>query len=94
MILNGLTIFGCKKFSFSKAEMDYIMWLDADDIIDSENKHKLLELKSSLDTTTDIVMMKYHIAFDTDGKPTFSYYRERLIKRSRHFYGTEPFTKQ
>lgn len=74
-----------RNFSFSKAEMDYIMWLDADDIIDSENKHKLLELKSSLDTTTDIVMMKYHIAFDTDGKPTFSYYRERLIKRSRHF---------
>ncbi len=74
-----------RNFSFSKAKMDYIMWLDADDVIDSENQKKLLELKSSLDPSTDIVMMKYNVAFDDNGNPTFSYYRERLIKRSRNF---------
>lgn len=74
-----------RNFSFSKAEMDYIMWLDADDIIDRDNQKKLLELKSSLDLSTDIVMMKYNVAFDDDDNPTFSYYRERLMKRSRHF---------
>lgn len=74
-----------RNFSFSKAEMDYIMWLDADDIIDLENQKKLLELKSALDLSTDIVMMKYNVAFDDDGNPTFSYYRERLMKRTRHY---------
>lgn len=74
-----------RNFSFSKATMDYIMWLDADDIIDSENKRKLMELKSSLNPITDVVMMKYDVAFDDNGNPTFSYYRERLLKRSRNF---------
>lgn len=74
-----------RNFSFSKATMDYIMWLDADDVIEPENKHKLLELKSSLDKATDVVMMKYNVAFDSNNNPTFSYYRERLLKRSRNF---------
>ena len=74
-----------RNFSFSKAEMDYIMWLDADDVIDFENQRMLKELKSTLDPSTDMVMMKYNVAFDDNGNPTFSYYRERLMKRSRHF---------
>ncbi len=74
-----------RNFSFSKAEKDYIMWLDADDVIDSENQRKLKELKSTLEPSADIVMMKYNVAFDDNGNPTFSYYRERLMKRSRHF---------
>lgn len=74
-----------RNFSFSKAKMDYIMWLDADDVIDNENREKLLKLKSSEDMTADVFMMKYHVAFDSNGNPTFSYYRERLLKRSRNF---------
>lgn len=74
-----------RNFSFSKAQMDYIMWLDADDVIDNDNQKKLLRLKSSLNLSTDIVMMKYNVAFDNDGNPTFSYYRERLMKRSSNF---------
>ena len=74
-----------RNYSFSKAEMDYIMWLDADDVIDFKNQQMLAKLKSSLDLSTDIVMMKYDVAFDDEGNPTFSYYRERLMKRSLHF---------
>ncbi|MCI8332135.1 MAG: glycosyltransferase family 2 protein [Clostridiales bacterium] len=74
-----------RNFSFSKAVMDYIMWLDADDYIDIENQHKLLALKNSLDQKTDVVMMPYHVAFDQNDTPTFSYYRERLLKRSQQF---------
>lgn len=74
-----------RNYSFSKAQMDYIMWLDADDVIDSDNQRKLMKLKSSLDKSVEIVMMKYNVAFDSDGNPTFSYYRERLIKRSCNF---------
>ena len=74
-----------RNFSFAKAGMDYIMWLDADDYIDVENQHKLLALKNNLDPKTDVVMMPYHVAFDENDIPTFSYYRERLMKRSQHF---------
>ena len=70
-----------RNFSFSKASMDYMMWLDADDIISKENYKELIQLKNNLGNA-DIVMMKYDTAFDENGKATFSYYRERLIKKS------------
>ncbi len=28
-----------------------------------------------------MVMLRYHTAFDEAGNPTFTYYRERLIRR-------------
>ena len=72
-----------RNFAFSKATQEYQMWLDADDIIDNENQQKLLALKQNL--TADVVMMPYHIAFDEQENPTYTYYRERLLKRSRNF---------
>ena len=73
-----------RNFAFSKATQDYQMWLDADDVIDSENQQKLLDLKQTL--TADVVMLPYHIAFDAQDNPTYTYYRERILKRSKHFY--------
>lgn len=70
-----------RNFSFSKASGDYIMWLDADDIIDDKNANKLLDLKEKLSFDTDVVMMKYATGFDETGNETFFYYRERLIKK-------------
>lgn len=69
-----------RNFSFSKANMDYILWLDADDVLTEENKVALIHLKQQI--TADVVMMQYQTAFDEDGVPTFSYYRERIIKRT------------
>ena len=48
--------------AFSHAKMDYIMWMDADDVLPADEKEKLLALKQTLSLDTDIVMMKYHIA--------------------------------
>ena len=61
-----------RNFSFSRAEMDYCMWLDADDVIAPQDRLALLALKQSLDPTVDVVMMKYHAAFDQSGNPTCS----------------------
>lgn len=72
-----------RNFSFSKATMDYQMWLDADDIISPESQAQLLQLKQNL--TADIVMLPYHVAFDEHNHPTFTYYRERILKRSKNF---------
>ena len=79
-----------RNFSFSKATKEYIMWLDADDIILEEDIKKIIELKKTLNKNIDCVMMKYNIAFDENGKPTFSYYRERLLKREKNFKWHEP----
>jgi len=69
-----------RNYSFSKASMDYCMWMDADDILENTEKEKFLQLKETLSPEVDIVMMKYHTAFDEAGKPSFSYFRERWIR--------------
>lgn len=69
-----------RNFAFSKATMEYCMWLDADDVLTDRDREGFLDLKRSLPPETDVVMMKYHIAFDAAGNPTFSYYRERLVR--------------
>ena len=69
-----------RNFSFSKASMDYCMWMDADDVMSEKDREAFLELKRGLTLHTDVVMMRYHTAFDKNGNPTFWYYRERLIR--------------
>lgn len=71
-----------RNFSFSKATKEYVLWLDADDVIINEDKEKLLKLKETIKQDIDFVMMKYNVGFDEYGNVNFSYYRERLIKRS------------
>ena len=74
-----------RNFAFSKATKDYIMWLDADDIILPSDLKKLKKLKNTLSKNIDIVMLKYNIAFDDNGNPTFSYFRERIFKRKNKY---------
>lgn len=70
----------------ARAAMDYWMWLDADDVVEPSQQALLLKLKESLDTAVDVVMMKYLTGFDGQGRPTFSYYRERLLKNRAGFF--------
>jgi glycosyltransferase involved in cell wall biosynthesis len=74
-----------RNFSFSQATMDYIMWLDADDIIQDADQDGFLKLKKMLPPDTDVVMLPYHTGFDAEGNPSFSYFRERLLKREHGF---------
>ena len=74
-----------RNFSFSQAVMDYCLWLDADDVLLPEDRRRLQKLKESLEPGVDMVMMKYNTAFDSQGKPIFSYYRERLIRNFRGY---------
>lgn len=73
-----------RNFSFSKASCDYVMWLDADDIITEENIEKINKIKQK-NEFFDVFMFKYEICFDKNDNPTFAYYRERLVKRNRNF---------
>ena len=71
--------------SFEKASMDYILWLDADDVLEAPDREKFAALKESLDPAVDTVSMNYHLAFDEYGNVTFSVRRNRLVKRSNAF---------
>ena len=71
-----------RNFAFSKGTGDYLMWMDADDVFPATEKEKFKELKENLDKNPcDMVMMLYDAGFDEEGKATFSYYRERLIRK-------------
>lgn len=69
-----------RNYAFSKASMDYCMWMDADDVLDESEKNGFLHLKASLPPDINMVMMKYNTSFDPAGNPVFSYYRERWVR--------------
>ncbi len=71
--------------SFSLATKPFILWLDADDVIDPPELEKLIALKEGLDEHVDAVMMLYHYAFSPDGKPSLVFERERIVRRAAGF---------
>lgn len=79
-----------RNFAFSKGGCDYLMWLDADDVITAENKKKLAELKPKLDGDDYVVYTPYDISFDENGRATFSYYRERIVSKKTRPVWIEP----
>ncbi|HBV85225.1 MAG TPA: glycosyl transferase [Desulfosporosinus sp.] len=74
-----------RNFAFSKATMDYILWLDADDVLADPDRDKFFKLKRNYDPSFDVVNMPYLLAFDQYGTVTFSLRRNRLVKRSKNF---------
>jgi len=74
-----------RNYSFSKATMEYIMWLDADDIISDVDIEKIIKLKNNLDHNMDAVLMKYVLGADEYGHATHCFYRERILKRSKNY---------
>ena len=70
-----------RNFAFSKGTGEYLMWLDADDVFPAAEKRGFFDLKEALEKHPwDVVMMVYDVGFDENGKVSFSYYRERLIR--------------
>ncbi|HWQ72599.1 MAG TPA: glycosyltransferase [Desulfitobacteriaceae bacterium] len=74
-----------RNFAFSQATMDYIFWLDADDVLAGPDREQFLKLKKNIDSVMDVVNMPYLLAFDQSGAVTFSLRRNRLVKRSKNF---------
>lgn len=71
--------------SFSLAGMPFILWLDADDVIDPPEREKLIALKDRLNDGVDAVMMPYHYAFSPGGAPSLVFDRERIVRRAAGF---------
>ncbi|GMQ64390.1 tetratricopeptide repeat-containing glycosyltransferase [Vallitalea maricola] len=79
-----------RNYSFSKATKEYIMWLDADDVLLEKDREKLIQLKKVMNPEIDIVMMKYNIKVDDKGTPKTTFTRERLLKRSKNYEWENP----
>lgn len=71
-----------RNFAFSKASCDYVMWLDADDVITSENCTRIRNLVDG--GGFDMAYLLYAAAFDGEN-PTFVYNRERIFLRSADY---------
>lgn len=69
-----------RNYAFSKAKGDYIMWLDADDVLPAQSLALLLQEKRRMNTNTDILMLPYQTAFDEWGNPSFFFERERVVR--------------
>ncbi|WP_430160687.1 tetratricopeptide repeat-containing glycosyltransferase family 2 protein [Paenibacillus algorifonticola] len=74
-----------RNYAFSLATKPYIMWLDADDVLEVSELHKLKALKHQLGDTVDSVSMDYHLSFDEFGNVVNKLRRNRIVKRERSF---------
>lgn len=74
-----------RNYAFSKATKDYILWLDADDVLPAASAEGLAALKRSDASPPDVLMLPYQVSFAEDGACGLWYYRERLFRRTRGF---------
>lgn len=79
-----------RNFCFRQATKEFILWLDADDVIEPDDLRKLKALKAVNPFPFDSVTMNYHLTFDHKGNPIFSLRRNRLVRRSRNFQWIGP----
>lgn len=79
-----------RNFSYEQATMDYILWMDADEILLPQEAAKFRALKESLPPDVDAVMMRYNPGTDEQGRLLFSCSRGRLTKRACGFRWREP----
>lgn len=79
-----------RNFSFSKATKDYILWLDADDVIFEADRKKFKELKEKIDGGVDLYQMKYNYTVDENDNPTLIQIRARLLKREKNYQWVSP----
>ncbi len=75
-----------RNYAISKATGDYYMWLDADDVIPAPAAKKLRAALTRLDPDIDMIMLPYVIEVDEAGNPTFSYYRERIMRNRPDYF--------
>ncbi|MCR8643034.1 glycosyltransferase family 2 protein [Paenibacillus sp. N1-5-1-14] len=74
-----------RNYAFSLASQDYVMWLDADDVLREQDQAKLQLLKQTLDPAIDSVTMEYHLAVDEYGNITARNRRNRIVKRANQY---------
>lgn len=72
-----------RNHSFEHCTGDWIIWLDADDVVTEADQAKIRQLKEhALNDSIDGVMLTYQYAFNAANECSFSFLRERIIRRA------------
>lgn len=74
-----------RNFAFNKATKEYIMWLDADDVLMAEDREKFIKLKEEMNMGRGALTFKYYSSVDKNNKPLMVYRRIRLVRRDRNY---------
>ena len=69
-----------RNYAYSKATCDYMMWLDADDVIAEDDLRRFQRLKETCPADTDVVFTLYR-NYSEDGITTYIL-RDRIIRRA------------
>ncbi len=67
-----------RNVSFEAATSDYILWMDADDVLLPDDRARLIELKERLEK--DVYYLRYDYAQDPAGNSICLLYRERIVR--------------
>lgn len=78
-----------RNYSFSKATKEYVMWLDADDVILEADCYQFVQFKKTFEADADTIIMRYDLTSET-AAVVASFYRERIVKRSSAFKWQDP----
>jgi glycosyltransferase involved in cell wall biosynthesis len=73
-----------RNFGLERCTKDFVLWLDADDVVPEEDAKRIRPLISG-DVWWDIVMLPYHYVQDEQGNTTVLTRRERLFRNHRGF---------
>jgi glycosyltransferase involved in cell wall biosynthesis len=70
-----------RNVSFDLCTGDWIVWLDADDVIPPESQDAFRAVKDDLTDAADAVVAPYHYRTAGDARRVIRFHRERLIRR-------------
>lgn len=73
-----------RNFGIEHCRMDYVMWLDADDVIEKPDARRLREIVDG-EKDWDVLILPYHYRRDERGRPTILQVRERIFDRRLGF---------
>ncbi len=81
-----------RNHAFECCTSDWIMWLDADDVVPELTQQQIKELKeTSLHDELDGIFLTYQYAIDEKtGNSTYSFLRERIIRRAANLKWAYP----
>ena len=78
-----------RNFAFDKAENEYIIWLDSDDIVPEKSVQSIKKWKKDKEEC-DVIMCRYATSFDENFNPIFQFYRERIVKNNKNLRWHDP----
>ncbi|MGH7138482.1 MAG: tetratricopeptide repeat-containing glycosyltransferase, partial [Pirellulales bacterium] len=73
-----------RNFGLAECRIDYVMWLDADDVIDESDARRLRQIVAG-PKDWDVLMLPYHYRRDEHGRTTVLQVRERIFDRRMGF---------